>query len=120
KRVMLLLSGNTRSVRATPPNGFTSTMPFDGAGLITATSFPLAGNTAAQLCASLIAAANGSDGSGAGGTDVGAGSPTVAEKPTEASKNKIEMDASPSACHGLGPLNVADRCTPASTSSPSR
>ena len=61
-------------------------MPFDAAGLITATSLPLAGNTALQLFGSLIAAANGSDGSGAGGTDAGVGSPTVAEKPTDASK----------------------------------
>src|SRR5690349_18900682 len=108
---MFLLSGNTRSVSATPPSGFTNTMPFEAAGLITATSLPLAGDTALQLCASLIATANGSDGSGAGGTDSGLGSPTVAEKLTEASKNRIEMDASPSACHGLGPFKVADRCT---------
>ena len=62
-----------------------------------------------------MAAAKGIDGSGAGGTDAGVGSPTVAENPTDASKNRIEMDASPSACHGLGPLRVADKCTPAKT-----
>src|SRR5438128_8502732 len=100
---MLLFSGNTRSIRATPPSGFTSARSVAATGLITATSLPLDGNTALQLCASAIAAASGIAGSGAGGTDAGAVSPTVAEKCTEASKKRIEIDASPSACHGLGP-----------------
>ena len=122
KRSSVRSSGATRWRTCSVANGCARIAVSASSARRVTTSAP-AGSLAAQARESASAAIRSGATSTGFGSAAGAASPMVTSKPKETSKNRIENDARPWACHGRGPLRVSARliesrvCPPALTAS---